>query len=189
MEIKINTEKALEEANKEVGTLVETSRIVVNSQPTLIKANDQKGILKEIKKSVQEKKDKIIKPLNEALKNTRSLFAPVEEKITTIKTYLDGQILTYNNKLQEELEKREKEALKKIEKGEDIEDATKLLEKTQEIKSNIKNVRKIPTLRITNVDKIPRKFMIPDTVTIRKALLAGAKIEGAELYDKEISTY
>lgn len=189
MNIKINTQEVIKVAEKEVSTIVESSRIKVVSQPTLSKAHDQLGILKGIKKSVQEKKDDIIKPLNEALKNVRRLFTPIEEKVNVIESYLKGQILTYNRKLDEEREVKEKEAIEKIEKGEDIEKATKSLEKTQEKQSAIKNIRKIKKLKIIDVNIIPREFMIPDEVKIRQALLGGAIVAGAELYEEEILAY
>lgn len=189
MKIEINTQEVIKKAEKEVSTIVDYSKVVVNSQPTLAKAHQQLGILKGVKKNIKEQKDGIVKPINEALKNIRELFAPVEKKINVIEDYLKGQVLDYNQKLAEEEKKKEKEAAEKLAKGEDIGKATKSLEKTQEKKAAIKNVRKIKKLKITDVNKIPREFMIPDEVKIRQALLAGAKVEGAELYEEEILAY
>jgi hypothetical protein len=184
--LEIKTQSIIKQAEQEVQVVAEGSRIKVVSQPTLKLANDQLSVLKGVKKSVQEKKDSVIKPLNEALKNARLLFSPIEEKIDTIETYLKEQVLSYNEKLLEESRKKEQEAAKKIEQGEDIGKATKGLEKIQEKQAEIKGVRTIKKLRIIDVNKIPREFMIPDEVKIRQALLLGAKVEGAELIEEKI---
>ena len=111
--IKLNTEEAIKIAEQKAMTLANRSRIRVNSQPTLDQAKASLLEVKEIKKIIEEKKDSVVKPLNEALKNTRALFKPIEDKVEVIESYLKEEILKYNNKLLEEQRKREAEQRKK----------------------------------------------------------------------------
>jgi len=117
--IKLNTNEAVKLAEEKTLALADNSRIIVNSQPTFEKAKQQLIELKSVEKFLTEKKESITKPLNEALKNTRSLFKPAEDKLSTIKVYLNSQILKYNQKLIAEQKEREAEALAKIREEED----------------------------------------------------------------------
>lgn len=193
--IKLNTAEAVETANQVVGNIAETSRIIINSQPTFDKAKDKLGEIKEIKKIVNDKKESITKPLNEALKNVRGLFKPIEDKIDIIENYLKTEVLKYNQKLLAEQRKREDEARKKIEeeqaKGKSLDEInvdkiakplTNITQKVEAIKT-----RKIKKLKIVNEQIIPRDFLIPNEVKIKEALLNGIKVDGCEIIEEEIA--
>lgn len=183
--IKLNTTEAIKIAEEKAMTLADNSRIKVNSQPTLDQAKTSLTQVKEIKKIVQEKKDSVVKPLNEALKNTRALFKPIEDKVDVIETYLKGEVLKYNTKLLQEQRKREEEAQAKIEKGATFEEATKLVANTEK-KIDAIPTRKIKRLKIVDESKIERQFLIPDEQAIKEALLSGIKVSGCELVEEEI---
>ena len=193
--IKLNTAEAVETANQVVGNIAETSRIIINSQPTFNKAKDKLGEIKEIKKIVNDKKESITKPLNEALKNVRGLFKPIEDKIDVIENYLKTEVLKYNQKLLAEQRKREEEANKKIKeeqaKGKSLDEInidkiakplTNITQKVEAIKT-----RKIKKLRIINEQLIPREYLTPNEVAIKEALLNGIKVDGCEIFEEEIA--
>lgn len=183
--IELNTAEAIRIAEEKAMTLADNSRIKVNSQPTLDQAKTSLTQVKEIKKIVQEKKDSVVKPLNEALKNTRALFKPIEDKVDVIETYLKGEVLRYNTKLLQEQRKREEEAQAKIEAGATFEEATKSVERIEK-KIDAIPTRKIKKLKIIDASKIERQFLIPDEQAIKEALLAGIKVSGCELVEEEI---
>ena len=183
--IELNTAEAIKIAEEKAMTLADNSRIKVNSQPTLDQAKISLTQVKEIKKIIQDKKDSVVKPLNEALKNTRALFKPIEDKVDVIETCLKGEVLRYNTKLLQEQRKREEEAQAKIEAGATFEEATKLVAKT-EAKIDKIPTRKIKRLKIIDASKIERQFLIPDEQAIKEALIAGIKVSGCELVEEEI---
>lgn len=183
--IELNTAEAIKIAEEKAMTLADNSRIKVNSQPTLDQAKTSLTQVKEIKKIVQEKKDSVVKPLNEALKNTRALFKPIEDKVDVIETYLKGEVLRYNTKLLQEQRKREEEAQAKIEAGATFEEATKSVERIEK-KIDAIPTRKIKRLKIIDASKIERQFLIPDEQAIKEALLSGIKVSGCELVEEEI---
>ena len=183
--IELNTAEAIKIAEEKAMTLADNSRIKVNSQPTLDQAKISLTQVKEIKKIVQEKKDSVVKPLNEALKNTRALFRPIEDKVDIIETYLKGEVLRYNTKLLQEQRKREEDAQAKIEAGATFEEATKLVANTEK-KIYAIPTRKIKRLKITDASKIERQFLVPNEQAIKEALLAGIKVSGCELVEEEI---
>jgi predicted metal-binding transcription factor (methanogenesis marker protein 9) len=183
--IELNTQEAIKIAEEKAMTLADNSRIKVNSQPTLDQAKISLTQVKEIKKIVQEKKDSVVKPLNEALKNTRALFKPIEDKVDIIETYLKSEVLRYNNKLLQEQRKREEEAQVKIEAGATFEEATKSVERIEK-KIDAIPTRKIKRLKIIDASKIERQFLVPDEQAIKEALIAGIKVSGCELVEEEI---
>lgn len=183
--IELNTTEAIKIAEEKAMTLADNSRIKVNSQPTLDQAKISLTQVKEIKKIIQEKKDSVVKPLNEALKNTRALFKPIEDKVDVIETYLKGEVLKYNTKLLQEQRKREEEAQSKIEAGATFEEATKSVERIEK-KIDAIPTRKIKRLKITDASKIERQFLVPNEQAIKEALLAGIKVSGCELVEEEI---
>lgn len=183
--IELNTTEAIKIAEEKAMTLADNSRIKVNSQPTLDQAKISLTQVKEIKKIIQEKKDSVVKPLNEALKNTRALFKPIEDKVDLIETYLKGEVLKYNTKLLQEQRKREEEAQSKIEAGATFEEATKSVERIEK-KIDAIPTRKIKRLKIIDASKIERQFLIPNEQAIKEALIAGIKVSGCELVEEEI---
>jgi len=183
--IELNTDEAIKIAEEKAMTLADNSRIKVNSQPTLDQAKISLAQVKEIKKIVQEKKDSVVKPLNEALKNTRALFKPIEDKVDIIETYLKSEVSKYNTKLLQEQRKREEEAQVKIEAGATFEEATKSVERIEK-KIDAIPTRKIKRLKIIDASKIERQFLIPNEQAIKEALIAGIKVSGCELVEEEI---
>lgn len=183
--IELNTAEAIKIAEEKAMTLADNSRIKVNSQPTLDQAKISLAQVKEIKKIIQEKKDSVVKPLNEALKNTRALFKTIEDKVDIIETYLKSEVLRYNTKLLQEQRKREEEAQAKIEAGATFEEATKSVERIEK-KIDAIPTRKIKRLKIIDASKIERQFLVPDEQAIKEALLAGIKVSGCELVEEEI---
>jgi len=184
--IKLNTQEAVETAKVLVNDIAENSRIVINSKPTFELATNQMGEIKKIKNAVQEKKESITKPLNEALKNVRGLFSPIEEKIATIEIYLKEGILKYNSKLIAEKIKREQEAIAKIDSGEQIDKAVKKLENTNDKIDKIKT-RKITKLRIIDKKLIPLYFLEPDGIKIMESFKNGNPVSGCEIYQETIA--
>jgi len=190
MNLEINTSEAIKIAEEKTVILADNSRIIVNSQPTFEKAKSQLIEVKTIKKLVKEKKESITKPLNEALKNARALFKPVEENILKIETYLNSSVLKYNQKLLAEQKVREDEAAKKMEEANknneeiNLDKITRKVENTAE-KLNMIRTRKVKKFKIVDETKIPRNFLTPDEVKIRQAMMNDIKVEGVEYYVEE----
>jgi len=190
--IKLNTQEAIDEAKVIVDDMASNSRIVVNSQPTFETAKEIMIKVKGVRKEVTEKKEAITKPLNEALKNTRALFKPIEDKLDLVEGWVKDQMLKYSQKLIAEQRKREEEALKKIEEAteNDVEINTEKLAKSVErVAEKVEAIktRKVKRLNIVDQEKIPRAYLVPDEAKIKQALLNGEKVAGCEIIEEEIA--
>jgi hypothetical protein len=186
--IKIDTSEALKVAEESVAVIADTSRIKVVSMPTLDIAKSCLGRLKEVRKAIEEKKKSITDPLNLALKNTRSLFTPIEDKLDTIEGHLKDQVVSYNNKLLKEQADRVEKAKDDIKKGKDIDEATKKLSNTQE---KIKAVPTMSVLKVKIVDfsKVDDKFKTFNEQEAKAFHRANPeiKVEGLYFYTEEVA--
>jgi hypothetical protein len=188
-------DKQLEETvavvEREVST-IEQKKVIVNSEPTLIKAKDYLTEIKSMQKVVKEKKDGIINPLKEALSNAKDLFKPAEDRLVLIEKELKEGMLIYNNKLEIEKRKREQEALDQMEKGVDIDKATKKLENTTQIMGEIKT-RELTEMEVFDKEalileliKIKRIDWIDFSTDVKKYLTNGGELNGARLVKRTI---
>jgi chromosome segregation ATPase len=147
--------------------------------------------LNNLKREITEKKESITKPLNEALKNIRSLFYPLENKVNDLVLELKNRIAKYEEEKRKLIEKERKELAKKVEKGElKIEHALSVLEQ-QPMNSSIKtedgkvSFRMIKEVVIENESLIPREYLVPDMVRIRRDALNGKNIPGVKVIERK----
>lgn len=159
----------------------------ITSQETLKKANEIMATLKVAKKFVSENKAKIIQPLLLATKNTRELFRPIEEKINGAEIRLKEGILSYKKVVEERQAEQKAKIEAEVESGQKTFDqASEKMEKV-EAKTEEFKTRKIQKLVITDEKKIPQEYFVIDEVRLRRDLLAGKSIPGAELKTEEIA--
>jgi len=190
------------------------NEIVINDSETLAQAVDIVAKLKESGTNLKTLKESITKPLNEALKNARGMFAPVEEDHEKAEALVKRKILDY--KQEQDRIAREKEAEiarklaeekakldakveageiteekadatfgKKIEKAEEKIDNIDRVENTTQGKVGVVQVRKIKKVRITDENAIPRSYLKVDEVAVRRDALSGIQIPGVEVYEEE----
>ncbi len=167
--------------------------IEVNSQETYVQAIDIVSKLKETGTNIKLKKESITKPLNEALKNARKLFAPVEEQFAKAEVIIKQKLLAYKKKIDAEAEEEEEKIAAKVEGGKmKFETGEKKIEKIERVDNTTKgkvgaiSVKIIKKVRITDAALLPREYLIPDQVAIRRDALGGKPIPGVEVYNEEI---
>ena len=178
--------------NKEVQVIRQKVNKALQLSNELVISNDLEltngiDLLKRIKitgKIIKTQKEKITKPLLQALKEARAMFKPIEDSYAEAEKIVKQKILIYN---QQQAEK-EKELAKKIEKGE-----TTIDEVVQELKETPKegmigkiSTRTIKEVMIENENKIPRKYLVPNMSLIRQDALKGVKIDGVVVRDKKV---
>lgn len=148
--------------------------------------------LKEAGSNIKAKKESITKPLNEALKSTRNLFAPLEEQFERAESIVKQMLLAYKRKVDAEAAAKDAAIAKKVEDGKmTLETAEKKLDKVERVDQTTRGnvgevqVRKIKKVRITDEAALPRQYLIPDQVAIRRDALSGIAIPGVEVYEEE----
>lgn len=166
-------------------------------------AMNLKAKLKETGKAITKRKEEITKPLNDALKSARLLFAPMEDQISKAEGIIGKKLLVYKQKMDAEAKAKEDAIAKKVEEGKmKLGTAEKKIEAVQETKvekttktdhgtvqfRKIKKVRfadpKILTPQIQG-NLIAGGYLVWDEVKARKDALAGVQIFGTEVYEEE----
>jgi hypothetical protein len=161
--------------------------------PIQIKNNDDlnKGveILSRLNKyldDLTEEKEKVTKPLLSALSAERARFKPVEEKIDLAIRQIKVAILNYNA---EQIAKQ-KELAEALKRGEGslelaVNEGGGAVDKVKTEAGSI-SFRTDKVVKIVDLKKIPKAYMIPDEKKIKVVLLEGKKVAGAVL--EEVQT-
>ncbi len=186
MEISINEKQSLVIIKKEVEGIENNSRIRITNQAKLNQAIEIRKKILATRKILESKKQEIIDPLNQALKRTKDLFKPYEQRLEIADNWLKEQILQWEEIQEAKIKKKEQEIEEKIIKKEmNFEQASKKIEKIEQ-KIKAVPIREIVKVVITDKSKLPLEYLEPDLVAIRRDLMAGEKIEGAKLVKEKV---
>lgn len=156
-------------------------------------AIELKAKLKDTGKQIKERKEAITKPLNEALKSARELFAPLEAKFEETENIVGKKLLEYKKKVDEEARIKEAKIAASFEKGNiKAETAERKIEEIQRVEKTVQTdhgkvqFRKIQKVRVVDEKLIPDSYWEINQVLLRKDVLAGIVVPGAEKYEEEI---
>jgi len=170
----------------------QANTIVIEDDAGHRQAVDLVATLKETGSRIKNKKESITKPLNEALRNVRDMFRPIEDQFSSAESIIKGKLLDYTRKVNEEARKKEEALAKRVEKGTmKMETAEKKLDTIERVDNTTKgdvgkvSIKKIKKVRIADESKLPREYLVPDMVLIRKDALGGKEIPGVEIYEEE----
>lgn len=167
--------------------------IVIATQEDYEHSADIVSKLKETGKLIKDKKESITKPLNESLRNVRDLFRPIEEQFEHAEALIKRKLLDYKQKKDAEAREKEAKIAAQAEKGTiKLETAERKMGEIERIETTTRGkigevqVRKVKKVRITNESLIPRHYLVPDMVAIRRDALAGMPILGIEVFEEEL---
>lgn len=144
--------------------------------------------LKELEKRIKDEQDKITKPLNEALKNARALFAPFFDRTATLIASVRKGLGEYDAGVQAALDKQRAKLERKVQAGTITEDDAKVAVTRAAV---AKGAGVVPTTThrvvvITKPEVVPDRYWVLDEVLIRKEALAGRKIPGVEVREEKL---
>jgi hypothetical protein len=163
----------------------------VKTADDLTAATELLGKIKTVGKLITGKKESITKPLNEALKNARAFFAPLEQSWWNAEKIVKDKMIVYQNAELAKAAKKTEVIEKQVESGKMSFD--KAADKIEAITPQ-KNVttdagaaqfRTVKEVVIEDESKLPREYLVPDMVKIRKVALAGIAIAGVKVVEKQ----
>jgi hypothetical protein len=131
--------------------------------------------LKDLRKEADVQEKSITDPANLILKNTRAIFKPFKDKVDIIEAKIKQAMVLY-------IESRERKAVALTEG--DHADLSKVVSKVSELTNNkneFASTRKITVVEITDLELVPREYLVPDESKIKAALQAGKKVKGCRL--------
>lgn len=166
--------------------------VVIKNPEDLVKATELLSRVKTVAKNIKILKEGVTKPLNEALRNARLLFSPMEDQVNSAERVIKGKMIDYQNAEEKKAAKKEVKIVEKVETGKM--DMVQAAEKIEEARpaTNIKsttgsaNFKKVKNFRILDESLIPREYLVIDMVKVRKVALAGVAIPGVEVYEESV---
>ena len=171
--------------------------IQITNQTDLTKAVDVLSRIKQVGKLIQEAMNAPIKVAYAAYKEIKAkqeaIYGEYLARHEQAEKIVKDKMLAFQRMVEEERRKEEARLAARVEKGTmKFETAVAKMEalpdvpKTAEGKLGSISTRKIKKFEITEESKLPREFLIPDTVKIRQAVMAGQEIPGIRVYEEEI---
>lgn len=170
----------------------QANEVVIVTKDDYANAVDIVSKLKETGTKLKNVKESITKPLNEALKNARSLFAPLEEQFENAERIVKVKLLDYKKKVDAEARVEEAKIAARVEKGTlKMETAEKKLEQVERVDTTTRGkvgevqIRKVKKVRLVNRELVPDQYLVVDMVAVRRDALSGIVIPGVEVYEEE----
>ncbi len=191
-----NAEKEIIILKKQLSPIVEEAKgIKIINNKDMEEAAELLSTLNKINDKITNEKEKITKPLNEALRTERGRWKPIEEIYEEAIDILRDKMSLYQTeqiRLQREEEKRiaarvgEGKGKLKIETAvRKMEELDIVPEKVIAASGSVK-FREDKVLKITDEKMIPQKYFMLDEKKLLADLKAGVEILGAELETKMV---
>lgn len=179
-----------------IAQVSDTSNIVASlaiiDNDTLTHGANLRTNIKKLEKTITTEKEKMTRPLLDALEVERARWRPAEAKIKEALAIIDKKILAYNDAIEAERKRKEAQIAARVERGTmKAETAVAKLDQLVEAPTNIAtengsiSYRVDKVVAITNKALIPQQFLIVDEVAVKRALLAGETVPGAELQERK----
>jgi len=164
----------------------DASKLVVKDDTSLEQASVFLTNVNKILKSIGEEKDKVLKPLNEAVKAERARWKPIETVYETLVADVRAKMSSYQtekfNKAQIQTDKiaaRIGEGKGKIK----LETASAKIAAIEQPEKKVASIsfREDKVLKIVDINQIPRSYMVVDEKAVKQALKDGINVPGAVL--------
>lgn len=176
---------------KEISPLViKAQALTINNTDDLKQATEILSQLNIRLKAVTDEKEKVTKPINEALKAERLRWKPIETDLEGAIKVIRDAMSAYQTEITRKQTEDEAKIANRIGTGKGkikIETAaTKLdaldkpVESVQAQSGSLK-FRPKEQLKITDIKKIPREYLLPNEAAILMQLKNGANIPGCEI--------
>lgn len=170
--------------------------LVVTDKKTLEQASDIRSQAKKYLKDLTAEKEKVTKPLNDALKAERARFKPLEEKAEKVIKYLDRQMTEYQTAEAAKAEAAKEKIAARIGDGKgklQIETAMNQISNVETPDEVIGNTQFVTAyeLIVTDIKAIPDEYLKIEvrTLALTQALKAGTVVPGAELREVKKPKY
>ncbi len=144
---------------------------------------------------IRQEKEKITKPLNQALKVERERWKPLETIIDTVVSTLRRKMSAYQTEAMRKANEEAEKIAARVRPGRGNLSSDKALELLSTIEKPEENIsldngtikfRTSQKLVIDDEKKLPREYLIPNESAIKEDLRQGKKISGAHLEEEQI---
>lgn len=185
--------KILEKESSPV--IAKSKKIEIANAQDMEKAAEILSNLNRYADQVKKEKDAIVKPINEGLKRIRQLFAPLEERLEDSINMIRVEMSQYQTLQKRNAEEEAAKIAARIGEGKGKLSVETAVNKIEEIEtpadrvstdSGMVKFKTVKKFQVTDVSLIPKEFILPNEVEIRKAMIAGIEIAGVRYFEEEV---
>ena len=144
---------------------------------------------------ITEEKEKITKPLNEALKAERARWKPMETVLESAVSILRKGITAYQTEAKRKADLEAAKLAERVGEGRGKLKAETAIRKMGEIEgpqakvetaSGSLKFRTEKKFEVVDMSKLPVEYLLPDEPAIRKAMKEGIELPGVRYYTEEV---
>jgi hypothetical protein len=173
--------------------ITEAKKLAITSPESLEDATVTLSKLNTSLDAITTEKEKVTKPLNEALKAERNRWKPLELTLEEAITLIRDKMSVYQTKVIKEQREAEEKIASRVEKGtlkvetavSKLQDIERPAEKIATSAGSLR-FRTDKILKIVSPGDIPREYLIPDEKLILADLKAGKEVSGCVI--EEVQT-
>jgi hypothetical protein len=132
-------------------------------------------------------------PLNEQTKRINALFKPSLDLLAGAETEIRHKLIAYQAEVAKKADAAKAKVMEKVEAGTmKIETAVKKIESVKEPEKTVRTeegtitYKEVKKVIIEDASKLPREYLVPDEVKIRKVALAGVEIPGVKVVVEKV---
>lgn len=190
------TNKELVPLKKKIQTVADrVSGFEITNEDTMKEAVIILSQMNSYADSVKEKKELLTKPLNEALKNARAMFKPLEETYEGAIEELRGKMTRYQTE-QVRLQKAEEaKIVARVGEGRgklSIETATKRMEAVKTVEKEVASevglvqFREVKRYEVVDIKVLPIEYHMANDKLIAQAMKDGKEIAGVKYWTEQV---
>ena len=149
--------------------------------------------LNRIKDDITAQKEKVIRPLLDALAEERAKWKPKEVRLESVITRIRTALTVYQTELVAKQRAEQEAIAKKLENNEiKPETAIKRMLKVEDVQNTVESqtgkitFKTITTFTVSDWSKVPTDFLLLNETLVREKLKSGVKIPGLEYTDEQV---
>ncbi len=187
-EVKVLEKEIVKFASRAVSINIIDAKSMAVATEDLSKLNKYADQLKKTKEGVT-------KPLNEALKAARAIFAPIENRLEDTIESIRASMIRYQTDQKKWADEEAAKIAARVGEGKGklkIDTAVKKMEaidtpdKMVSTESGSVKFKTVSKFEVMDVTLLPTDYILANEVAIRKAMLAGIEVAGVRYYTEEI---
>ncbi len=163
---------------------------LINSDSELEAASEVLSQLNQYNDSLKAEKKKLTEPANSTLKAIKAFFAPIEERVLPHIDAIRGAMAYYQTEKVRLAREEEAKILSRVGEGKGKLKFETAVKKMGEVEKPMEKIatasgglrfREDKKLRIVDIAKVPREYMVVDEKKVLDALKGGASVPGCEI--------
>lgn len=186
--------KELVSIQKQVSPVVAfVGEMTITSSEDMSDATSKLSELNKFADNIKIEKEKITKPINEALKEVRAKYKPVEDMVDEAISILKKKMGDYQMEAIRIQKEQEKVIAEKLASGKiKVETALKRMDKVEEVENKVKtengsvSFRTEKDFQVEDISLLPKEYLLPNEVSIRSAMKKGTELPGVKYFEKQV---